>query len=120
MANYVCSTLRVVEGDPQQIFDAVRTDQSVIDFQQLVPMPENIKNSKEKVYWHGIEMYEWEAWAAEHWGTTKNADHVRCGISKWVGLCASVFSGRDPSRQSRPRSKRPRRRSNETYAGSFG
>jgi hypothetical protein len=86
MANYVSSTLRVVEGDPKQVFDAVRTDQSVIDFQQLVPMPENIKNSKEKVAWHGAEMYEWEAWAAEHWGTTKNACNAQYLQSNAIGF----------------------------------
>ena len=73
MANYIRNTLRVVEGDPKEVFDALRTKQSVIDFQQLIPMPEDIKNSNEKVDWHGMDVLVWEAWAAENWGTVKNA-----------------------------------------------
>lgn len=73
MANYVRNTLRVVEGDPKEVFDALRTNQSVIDFQQLIPMPEDIKNSNEKIEWHGVDVPVWEVWAIEHWGTCKNA-----------------------------------------------
>ena len=73
MANYVRNTLRVVEGDPKEVFDTVRTERSVIDFQLLIPMPEHILNSTEKVEWHGMEVNAWEAWAAEHWGAIKNA-----------------------------------------------
>ena len=77
MANYIRNTLRIVEGDPKQVFDAVRTERSVIDFQQLIPMPEHIMNSTEEVEWHGMNVPVWEAWAAEHWGTVKNACAAR-------------------------------------------
>jgi hypothetical protein len=73
MANYVRNTLRVVEGDPKEVFDTLRTERSVIDFQQLIPMPEQIMNSVEQVEWHGMKVNAWEAWVAEHWGTLKNA-----------------------------------------------
>lgn len=73
MANYIRNTLRVLEGDPKEVFDAVRTEEAVIDFQQLIPMPDDIKNSTEKVEWHGMNLPVWEVWAIEHWGTCKNA-----------------------------------------------
>jgi len=73
MANYVRNTLRVVEGDPKEVFDTIRTEQSVIDFHQLIPMPEHIVNSTQEVEWHDMKLPAWEAWAAEHWGTFTNA-----------------------------------------------
>jgi hypothetical protein len=86
MANYMRNTLRVVEGDPQEVFGAVRSERSVIDFQQLIPMPANIMNSTEEVEWHGMKLPEWEAWAIEQWGTTKNACDARYIESNVIGF----------------------------------
>ena len=42
MPNRVINTLEVIRGDPREIFEFVRTEKSVFDFNNLIPMPESI------------------------------------------------------------------------------
>ncbi len=49
MPNWVSNTLRVIKGDPKEVFKFVCTDKSVFDFNTLVPMPEQVKSSTEQV-----------------------------------------------------------------------
>jgi|HubBroStandDraft_1064217.scaffolds.fasta_scaffold53145_2 hypothetical protein len=42
MPNRVINTLEVIRGDPREIFELVRTEKSVFDFNNLIPMPESI------------------------------------------------------------------------------
>ena len=83
MPNWVSNTLRVIKGDPKEIFDFVRTEKSVFDFNTLVPMPEHIKNSNEEVDMCGFKVPAWHDWSCENWGTKWNA-------------CDSQYSTKDP------------------------
>jgi hypothetical protein len=40
--NGVINTLKVIRGDTREIFEFVRTEKSVFDFNHLIPMPESI------------------------------------------------------------------------------
>jgi hypothetical protein len=42
MPNRVINRLKVIKGDPREIFEFVRTEKSVFDFNNLIPMPESI------------------------------------------------------------------------------
>jgi hypothetical protein len=42
MPNQVINTRKVMKGDPREIFEFVRTEKSVFDFNNLIPMPESI------------------------------------------------------------------------------
>jgi hypothetical protein len=73
MPNWVNNTLKVIKGDPKEVFELVRTEESVVDFNTLVPMPEHIKNSDEEVALAGFNVPAWYGWAVENWGTKWNA-----------------------------------------------
>jgi Ferredoxin-like domain in Api92-like protein len=73
MANYVQNTLRVVNGDPKEVFDVIRSERTIFDFRKLVPVPDEIANSNEEVERHGVMVPLSKAWTAENWGTTRNA-----------------------------------------------
>ena len=73
MANYVQNSLRVVGGDPKEVFDAIRGERMIFDFRKLVPVPDEIANSNEEVERHGAMVPLSKAWIAENWGTTRNA-----------------------------------------------
>jgi len=83
MPNWVSNTLKVIKGDPKEIFEFVRTEKSVFDFNTLVPMPEQIKNSKEEVDMCGFTVPAWYDWSCENWGAKWNA-------------CDSQYSTKDP------------------------
>jgi hypothetical protein len=73
MANYVQNRLRVVEGDPKEVFAATRGERTIFDFRKLVPVPDEIATSNEEVERHGVMVPLSKAWTAENWGTTRNA-----------------------------------------------
>jgi Ferredoxin-like domain in Api92-like protein len=77
MPNWVNNTLKVIKGDPKEIFEFVRTEESVFDFNTLVPMPEQIKNSKEEVDMFGLKVPAWYAWSCDNWGTKWNAGDAK-------------------------------------------
>jgi hypothetical protein len=83
MPNWVSNTLRIIKGDPKEVFEFVRTEESVFDFNTLVPMPEHIQNSDEPVALAGFTFPAWYVWSYEHWGTKWNA-------------CHSAYSAKDP------------------------
>jgi len=39
MPNWVYQTLIVFEGNPKEVWDAIRGDESLFDFNRLIPMP---------------------------------------------------------------------------------
>jgi hypothetical protein len=73
MPNWVSNTLRIIKGDPQEVFAFVRTEHSVFDFNTLVRMPEHVKSSTEEVALVSFAVPVWYAWAVENWGTKWNA-----------------------------------------------
>jgi len=68
MPNWVHQTMTITKGDPQEVWDTIRSDGNLFDFDKLVPMPEEVKESQEMVC--GVPT--WYAWAIEHWGTNWN------------------------------------------------
>lgn len=84
MPNWVRNTLKVIQGDPKEIFVFVRTEKSVFDFNKLIPMPDSIENSKEEVVRpSGFKVPAWYSWAIDNWGTKWNA-------------CDAEYSTKDP------------------------
>jgi len=73
MPNWVKNVLKVIKGDAKEIFEFVRSEKSVFDFNTLVPMPEQIKNSNEEVDMCGFKVPAWYDWSCENWGTKWNA-----------------------------------------------
>jgi len=81
MPNWVSNTLRIIKGDPKEVFDLIRTEQSVFDFNTIVPMPEHIQHPDEEVDpvdLAGFKVPEWYKWSLQNWGTKWNA----CDASK--------------------------------------
>jgi hypothetical protein len=86
MPNWVVNTLKVIKGDPREIFEFVRSERSVIDFNKLIPMPESIWNSDPEVVTpSGFKVPAWYAWSIDNWGTKWNASEAG-------------YSTRDPER----------------------
>jgi hypothetical protein len=86
MPNWVSNTLEVIKGDPKEVFEFVRSEKSLFDFNKLIPMPEHIKDSDEPVAYAGLEgVPAWYAWALDNWGTKWNA-------------CDAEYSTKDPER----------------------
>jgi len=84
MPNWVRNTLEVIKGDAKEIFDFVRSDESVFDFNNLIPMPDSIENAKQMVVRQsGFEVPAWYAWSVDNWGTKWNA-------------CDAEYSTKDP------------------------
>jgi len=78
MPNWVINTLKVIVGDPKEVFEFVRSEQSVFDFNTLIPMPEHIQNSNEEVVREsGFKVPAWYSWAIDNWGTKWNASEAR-------------------------------------------
>ena len=74
MPNWVVNTLKVVKGDPREIFEFVRSEGSVMDFNKLIPMPESIRKSDQEVIRpSGFKVPGWYAWSVDNWGTKWNA-----------------------------------------------
>jgi Ferredoxin-like domain in Api92-like protein len=42
MPNWVDSRLHVTKGDPKEILDFIRSEESVVDFNSIVPMPDDV------------------------------------------------------------------------------
>jgi hypothetical protein len=49
MPNWVSNALKVIKGDPKEVFELIRTEQSVFAFNKLIPMPESIWICNEEV-----------------------------------------------------------------------
>jgi hypothetical protein len=77
MPNWVENSLRIIKGDPKEVFEFVRTEESVFDFNRIVPMPEHIQDCDEEVDLHGFKVPTWRAWSVENWGTKWNAYDAR-------------------------------------------
>src|ERR1700728_2992914 len=43
MPNWVENTLQVMKGNPKEIFEFLHSDKSLVDFNKVVPMPEDIR-----------------------------------------------------------------------------
>ena len=59
MANYVRNILRIDGENIEAVFDFVRSNDSVFDFNKIIPEPENCA--------------DWYRWRVENWGTKWNA-----------------------------------------------
>lgn len=86
MPNWVCNSLRIINGNPQEIFEFIRSDKSVFDFNTLVQMPENIKNSDKEVPSDNFSIPAWYEWSLQNWGTKWNA-------------CDAKYSTTDPQHE---------------------
>ena len=81
MPNWVESTLQGITGDPKEVFGLLRSDKSPVDFNNVVPMPEDIRalvdaQPPTMVTPDGTKGYDWpirDAWNKDHWGTKWNA-----------------------------------------------
>jgi len=60
--------LQVVKGNPIGVFDFLRTELIIFDFQKLVSVPEHIVKSDDKVEWEGMTATAWVPWSLQHWG----------------------------------------------------
>jgi Ferredoxin-like domain in Api92-like protein len=78
MPNWVNNTLKVIKGDPKEIFEFVRSEKSIFDFNKLIPMPESIWNSDQEVTRpSGFKVPAWFAWSLDNWGCKWNAAGAR-------------------------------------------
>jgi len=78
MPNWVINTLKVIKGDPREIFEVVRSERSVFDFNKLIPMPESFWNSDQEVVRpSGFKVPAWYAWSVDNWGSKWNASEAR-------------------------------------------
>jgi hypothetical protein len=77
MPNWVSNSLQAIKGDPKEVFDLIRTEQSVFAFNNLVPMPEHIKNCDEEVDLAGFKVTAWYKWSLQNWGTKWNAREAK-------------------------------------------
>jgi hypothetical protein len=58
----------ITKGDSQEVWDAIRSEESLFDFEKLVPMPSEVKESEKSFeYSRGVPL--WYTWSLEHWGT---------------------------------------------------
>jgi hypothetical protein len=66
--------MTVVMGDPQEVWDTICGEGRLFDFNKLVPMPEEVKESK------GMDgpFPAWYDWSVQHWGTKWNT-----GVAKF-------------------------------------
>jgi hypothetical protein len=77
MPNWVNNVLKVVKGDSRELFEVVRSEESVFDFNTLVPMPDRIANSNEEVEICGSKVPAWYDWSWKSWGTKWNAHNSK-------------------------------------------
>jgi hypothetical protein len=68
MSKWCDNSIKVIKGKAKEIFGFVRSDESPLDFNQLIPMPEDIKQASADVS---------DQWCAENWGTENNAAGAR-------------------------------------------
>lgn len=90
MPNWVANKLRVVAGDPKEVFEFICSRQSILDFNNIVPMPPDVcarvAVQEEYAPWltlrdgskvQGIPVppgsYR-DQWNQENWGTKWNAE----------------------------------------------
>ena len=67
MPNNIVNILRVNGSEEQvkHLFDSIKGDFSVIDFNKIIPMLDEVKG----------DGYDYCSWARENWGTKWNAYH---------------------------------------------
>ena len=77
MPNWVHSAVIVVNGSATEVFDLVRGENSVFDFNKLIPMPNDIRPPAElegKFIGDFMTPHRpFEQWAKDNWGTKWNA-----------------------------------------------
>jgi Api92-like protein with ferredoxin domain len=73
MPNWVSNTMRIINGNPHEVFEFIRGDKSPFDFNNLVPMPEHIQKADEEVDFASLNVPAWYAWSLQNWGTKWNA-----------------------------------------------
>jgi len=101
MPNWVENTLQVKNGDPKEVFEFLRSEKLLVDFNKVVPMPADIRalvdaQTPALVMQDGTKCYEWpirDAWNRDHWGTKWNArdatysikdpEHALCFFTAW-------------------------------------
>ncbi len=84
MPNWVYNTLKVIKGDPQEVFAFVRTEESVFDFNTLVPQPEGL-------YRGSLGPREFEKYGKNNWYNLNNANWG----TKW-NACEARYSTKVP------------------------
>ena len=60
----VINSIEVIKGDAKEVFDSIRGADSVLDFDQLIPMPKEIEAADDDAR---------ADWCLENWGTISNA-----------------------------------------------
>lgn len=82
MPDLVHNTLTITKGDPKVVFDLVRSEQSVIDFNRLIQMPSEIQSSGMRKSTGRRRRSRSrppasEIWCMRNWGSKCNANAAR-------------------------------------------
>ena len=81
MPNWVENTLQVKKGDPEEVLGFLCSDRLLVDFNNVVPMPEDIcalvdAQTPKHIMPDGTKWHDWpigSAWNKDHWGVKWNA-----------------------------------------------
>jgi len=77
MPNWCRNTLIIANGDPKLVFDAIRTESSLFDFNTLMPMPIEIDNAPVD---STTRVPEWYRWLVQNWGTKWNSANAEYSV----------------------------------------
>jgi len=83
MPNWVHQTLIVTEGNPDDVFEFIRSDDSLFDFNKLIPMPETLnveRGTKSQVALLCVRNQGLDDWAQYPWVQ-------QAGITTPAALC---------------------------------
>lgn len=73
MPNWCRNTLIITKGEPTVVFDAIRTESSLFDFNALIPMPREIADAPADP---SMAVPEWYRWSIQNWGTKWNSAYA--------------------------------------------
>jgi hypothetical protein len=74
MPNWCRNTLIITKGEPKPVFDAVRTESSLFDFNSLIPLPREIADAPVHP---SMVVPEWYRWSCQNWGTKWNSAYAQ-------------------------------------------